>query len=159
MDRVKASRMTSNSIIVCETSGRWGAALRRELPSGMLLVETRSLHELWEQLEEFPAAIVALELTADKREPVLSALVRIGRLFPNALSLVFAERSLASWEDAVREAGAIHFIVSPRRLDEMGEIVRRRMMDVSHHAAVAAEGETISIEQRIVASLPWSGGE
>jgi hypothetical protein len=151
--------MTSNSIIVCESSGHWAAALRRELPRGMSLVETRSLQEFWERLEESPAAIVALEFTADKREPVLATLMRIGRMFPNVVPLVFAERRLAGWEDAVREAGAIHFVVSPRRLEEVGEMFRRRMINVTQHAAMAAEDETLSIEQRIFATLPWGRSE
>jgi hypothetical protein len=125
----------------------------------MSLVETRSLQEFWERLKESPAAIGALEFTIDKREPVLAALVRIGRMFPNVVPLVFAERRLAGWENVVREAGAIHFVVSPRRLEEVCEIARRRTMNVTQHVAMAPDDHGLSIEQRIFATLPWGGGE
>lgn len=149
--------MKSNSIslIACEATGRWAAALRRELPRGVSLVETRSLSEMWQRLADCPNAVVVLEATPEKIEPTLAALLRIGREFPQALSMVLADRTLLAWEDAVREAGAAHFINSPRRLPEMGEIVRRRMQSFSE-SALDAGGEDQAIEQRIFATLPWA---
>jgi hypothetical protein len=129
----------SNSLIVCETTGQWAAALRRELPQDVSLVETRSLSELFERLSQRPSAMVALELTAEKKEPTLAALVRIGREFPQAAPIVLADRTLTAWEDLAREAGAIHFVVSPRKLAEVGEIARQRITNLPECVTGAAD--------------------
>jgi hypothetical protein len=142
-------------IIVCETSGHLAMGLRKGLPPGVSLIETRGLAELWQRLGACPAATVAMELTAGKTEPMMAALLRIGREFPLAVSIVLADRALVGWEVAAREAGAMHFIASTRQLGEIGEIVRRQMKCQSEHVADSGE-EPQSIEQRILATLPWS---
>ena len=142
------------SIIVSETNGHWAAGLRRFLPREASLIETRSSDELWPRLATCPGAVVALELTAGKTDPMMAALVRIGREFPLVVSIVLAERALSAWEDAAREAGATHFVASPRRLAEVGDIMRRQMKSLSQIGADSDEGQ--SIEERILATLPWA---
>ena len=142
------------SIIVCETNGHWAAGLRRFLPREALLIETRSLDELWLRLATCPAAVAALELTTGKTDPMMAVLVRIGREFPLVVTIVLAVRALSAWEDAAREAGATHFVASPRRLAEVGDIVRRRMKCLSQIVAYSDAGQ--SIEERILATLPWA---
>ncbi len=143
------------SAIVCESDGRWAAPLRRELPQGISLVEIRSLSELWPLLPGCPGAVVILELMAEKKQQLVAALLRIDREFSQVMPIVVADRKLSAWEDAAREAGAAHFIASPRRSSELGETVKRRMCGL---AAVAGAGgeENLSVEERIFATLPWA---
>jgi hypothetical protein len=142
------------SIIVCETGGRWAAALRKELPPGMPLVETRSLGELWQWLPRCPDAVIMLELKAERIGPVVAGLLQIARQFPRVMPIVVADRKLSAWENACREAGAVHFVTSPRRLAEVADIVQRRMNNLQKFDADDSE-EHQSIEERILATLPW----
>lgn len=141
--------------IVSETDGRWAAALRTELPRGAALVETRSLSELWSLLPGCQNSTVILELKPGKEAQLLAALMRIARKYPRVISIVVAHRKLSSWEDVVREAGALHFIAAPRRLPEVAEIVRRRCSSLSAYNADGGE-EAQLIEERIFATLPWA---
>ncbi len=146
--------MNQMQLIICETKGDWAAELSRRLPTGMPLIETRSLDEVWERLNDAFAATVALQLTAHRAEQILAALVRLDRDYPHAAAIILADRSLAGWENVVREAGAVHFVPSPRQVDEIVALLRRR----SQFAAIdmpATLTETTSLEDRILASLPW----
>ena len=126
----------------------------RRLPASVSLVETRSLGEMWERLQSAPTAVVALELTADRAEPLLAALARLDREFPQAVPLILAERSLVGWEEIVRQAGAVHFVSSPRRVDEVVEIVRHRAAAAVANQLLSSD-ESVSLEDQILASLPW----
>ena len=102
-------------VILMERSGQWAAALRIELPEGAIrLIETRSLEECWRRLAEWPRALVAIEVTAERIEAVAAGLRRLERRFPESRAIVLAERGLAACGDLLREAGAIHFASSPR---------------------------------------------
>lgn len=51
-------------LIVCERTGRWAVALRRELAgSGVRVHESRSIAECWQGLAESPAGFAVVELT------------------------------------------------------------------------------------------------
>jgi transcriptional regulator with GAF, ATPase, and Fis domain len=53
-------------LIVCERTGRWAVALRRELAeAGVRVWETRTLADCWTELAESPASFLVLELGAD----------------------------------------------------------------------------------------------
>jgi hypothetical protein len=145
--------MNHMQLIICETKGDWAAELSRRLPAGMSLVETRSLDELWERLNNAPAATVALQFTALQAEAILAAVVRLDRDYPHTTAIILADRSLAGWEHVVREAGAVHFIASPRQVDEVVALLQRRSQFAA--ADVPASDETPSLEERILASLPW----
>jgi DNA-binding NarL/FixJ family response regulator len=145
--------MGTMQIIICESTGDWAAELCRRLPANVSLIETRSLGETWQRLSASPAAVVALELTASQAEQVVAAVQRIDREFPRAAAIVLATRELSAWEALVREAGAIHFVGSPRKLDEIVELVRRRAALASERGAAAADSN--SLEDQILAGLPW----
>jgi response regulator RpfG family c-di-GMP phosphodiesterase len=140
-------------VIICESAGDWAAELCRRLPANVSLIETRSLDDLLRQLDQMPAAVVALELTASQGKQVVTAVHRIDREFPRATTIVLAARDLSPWEGLVREAGAIHFVGSPRKVDEIVELVRRRAALASEHGAAAADSN--SLEDQILAGLPW----
>jgi DNA-binding LytR/AlgR family response regulator len=136
-------------LIVTERSGRWAVALRRELSAaGLRLREARSLPECWDLLAETPEAFLVLELTAANAAPLVQRLAGVPRQFPAARAAVVAERGLAEFEVLVREAGAVHFVCSPRRLAPLAAAVRRHMVQLPPPPQGLAE--------RIWAGLPWA---
>jgi DNA-binding NarL/FixJ family response regulator len=138
-------------LIVLERDGHWAAALRRELDDAAVrIVETRSWDEVWQLLGQSPSALVAAELSPATPERTLAALARIERVYPQAAIIVLADRRLAGYRDLLLEAGALHFISSPRRLPEIGAILRRRA--ARFDGPVAADDPLEEIRN----NLPWS---
>jgi hypothetical protein len=147
--------MDQIAVIVMEHSGDWAAAMRLRFdPSDVRLIETRTLDECWRRLVRQPAALAALELTADNVRPLLATLLRLQSELPEVRAIVMAERRLNAYGDLVREAGAIHFIVSPRALGDVNVLVGRRTIQLA-----SASRETSDFDDprpAILANLPWS---
>ena len=134
--------------IVLERTGRWAVALRRELPGpGVRIHETRSVPDCWEMLARHPASFVVAELTRANAGALLDRMAWLERDFPLTRVAVVAERSLASCEWLMREAGAVHFTVSPRQL--------RPLVCLAVRHLEAAPRPQRSITEQISASLPW----
>jgi DNA-binding NtrC family response regulator len=148
--------MSRVALIVMERTGDWTAALRSRLePSDVRLCETRMIEECWQRLVQQPTALAALELTAENVRPLLAALLRLHVELPEVRAIVMAERKLAAYENLVREAGAIHFVVSPRSLSDVVELVRRRTAQLA--AATAHRADDLADPRpEILANLPWS---
>jgi hypothetical protein len=137
-------------LIVLERDGHWAAALRLAMGDAVVpLVEIRSWDECWPRLEKRPSALVAVELTDANVDAVVAALERIDRRFPQAAVLILAERTLAPYRSVLCEAGALHFVSSPRKLGGVNEILRR----CSNFSETAASASSRLDE--IVAELPW----
>jgi hypothetical protein len=126
--------MNPLQLLIYETSGQWAAVLRRELPAGVTISEIRSFEELWGQLAA-TEPVVALELTTAKFEATLAAIGRLSLAYPAALTLVVANRGLAEWRELVIEAGAAHFIASPRQIGEIVNIIKRHLATTGDKAA------------------------
>jgi DNA-binding NarL/FixJ family response regulator len=140
-------------LIVFERDGHWAAALRREFDFAGVRVtvsEARSWDEVWQALGQFPTALVAAELTEAGAERLLAALARVERRHPETAIVVLADRRLAPYRDLLREAGALHFLTSPRRLSEVADIVCRRTARFESTAGPAGPLEEIR------ANLPWA---
>jgi len=134
-------------LIVCERSGRWAVTLRRELAeAGVRVWETRTLADCWEELAASPASLLVVELGGDVAG-LLRCLARLPRQFPRARLAVVADRSLASYEGLMREAGAVHFLSSPRRIGPLAQLACR------HLAQVPPLQQNLT--ERIWAGLPW----
>ncbi|MBL8829570.1 MAG: hypothetical protein JNM18_21505 [Planctomycetaceae bacterium] len=138
-------------LVFCEKTGQWATWWRGIRPSTgtppATVIETRSLAACREELNGQPAAFVVLELTAANLSAVLDLLADQERLWPRAAIVVVADRSLGDWEPIVREAGALAWSTSPRRLRPLVEMACR------HTALHARPYETI--HAAIDASLPW----
>lgn len=135
-------------LIVCERSGEWAVALRRELgEAGPRVYETRSLPECWQSLAGHEASFLLLELSPATVDDLIARLASLEREFPAARAVVVAERSLADYEKLLREAGAVHFVSSPRLLGEVAELARR-------HFAQSPRSRRPLMEE-IRARLPW----
>jgi hypothetical protein len=74
-------------------------------------------------------------------------MARIGRDYPWARLAVVAGRELAAAEWLLREAGAVHFLTSPRQLAGLMRTARRHLEAVPRPQSSPAE-ETW-------AALPW----
>jgi hypothetical protein len=135
-------------LIVCERAGQWSAALRVELAeSGVRVWECRRLAEAWSALAETPGAFVIAEVTQENVAELLERLSWLGRDFPFARAAAVADRGFAQYEWLVREAGAVHFMTSPRRLAPLAGIVLRHLANVP-----VPEQPLVD---RIWATLPW----
>ena len=142
-----ATRHDPARLIVCERMGRWAVALRRELAdAGVRVWETRTFADCWEELADSPASFVILELGPDV-EGLLRRLTRRSREFPAARTAVVADRRLTDHQWLMREAGAVHFVCSLRRVGPLAQLACR------HLAQVPPPQQ--SLTERIWSNLPW----
>ncbi len=139
---------SSARLIVCEAGGSWSIGLRSELAeTGVRVWECRGLPEAWEALTQTPAALLLAEATPVNIEDLLRRMAWFSRDFPHARIAVAAHRNMARYEWLFREAGAVHFLTSPRRLPPLAGLV------VRHLANAPTSSQTLV--ERLWASLPW----
>lgn len=151
--------MTLASLILLERTGAWAVALRRVLgATPVQVIETRSLAECWQQLAMAPTATLVWELTTDNLGALVGGLLRLNRDFPGAAAVVVADRRLSVAGGLVREAGAVHFVSSPRALEPVADIVRRRVAAQAKSPLAAAPSIAGwgNLLNEITAGLPWS---
>jgi len=144
-------RITENvpsaRLIVCERTGQWAVALRRELNAmGVRVWETRSLADCWDELAISPASFMIVEL-ADNAGPLLRRMTRLPREYPAARVAIIADRSFVQYEWLLREAGAVHFLYSPRQVGTLAEMIGR------HLAQAPITQQTLT--EQIWTALPW----
>jgi hypothetical protein len=147
--------MQPATIVFCERTGRWAVAWRTvwdrfgpATPDGPLqIVETRGSDECRETLARTPGAFLAIELTAAGADATLDLLADVMTKFPLIAAAVLAEVEMAEYEWLAREAGAMHFVSSPRQLPSLFGPVRR-------HAARAPAME-MGLPEEIWLRLPW----
>jgi hypothetical protein len=142
---MQLSESSAAKLIVCERTGRWAVALRREL-AGVRVWETRSLADCRDELVENPASFAIVELGPNLRG-LLHFLASQPRRFPGARLAVVADRTQADYEWLMREAGAVHFLCSPRQVVLLVRLACR------HLAQVPPPQQ--SLADRIWSSLPW----
>ncbi len=139
-------------LLVCEATGGWAIALRRELVGLRLRVhETRSVVEAWAELARAPASFLVVELSRASVEPFLERLAWLEQDYPLARVAVVAERALEDCEWLVRAAGVVHFTTSPRQLTGLAQTVCRHLQTVPRSPRNLAD--------EIWASLPWAKGQ
>ena len=143
--------MSDARVIVCEKTGRWATALRRAFRGLQLRVtETRSLTACWQELEQCPTSLVALEFVPDNREAILRRLLDLHSRYRWAQAIVLAERGSEPFEWILREAGAIHVLFSPRSLAATARLARRHA-----HSVPRAD---IDIREAVWRRLPFAVG-
>ncbi len=139
--------MSMPHVIVCERTGTWAAAIRRQLPLDIRMRQTRGLAECVAELAEAPMSLLVLELTAQNLAGVLEVLGRLPGRFPLAQAIVVSDSRLKHSEWLVREAGAIYIAPSSRELAGLEETVRNHLRCVpATRAGFAAE---------VWDALPW----
>lgn len=135
-------------LIVCERSGRWAIALRRELAgAGVRVWETRQWVDCWDELAASPASFVVAEFDP-RAEELLERLVRLPRDFPAARVAAVTDRRWSEYDALVREAGAVDFVDSPRKAGRLARLACRHLAD--------APTPSRSLIERIWDGLPWT---
>lgn len=140
--------MNTPGVIVCERTGKWATALERHLPPAVRLRQTRSLGECVGVLATAPASLLALEVTRENLASLLSVLGDLGHKFPLARALVLADRGWERYQWLFREAGAVHFSVSPRESEALARLARR------HLGRITPPREDLATQ--IWDALPWN---
>lgn len=140
--------MNAPSVIVCERSGKWATALGRHLPPALRVRQTRALSECIGVLAAAPASFLALEATRENLTQLLSLLGDFGHKFPLARALVLADRGFERYEGLFREAGAVHFSVSPRESAELARLAGKHLGGMTPARVFLAE--------QVWDTLPWS---
>jgi hypothetical protein len=135
-------------LIVCERLGRWAVLLREKVAeAGVRVWETRSLADCREEIALSPASLVVIELTTNNVQELLNTVSRWPRDYPLLRWVAVADRSLADFEWLLREAGAVHFVSSPRQIAPLAQLACR------HLAQIPPPPQ--SLTERIWSSLPW----
>jgi hypothetical protein len=138
-------------VIVCERTGKWARAIAPHLPAAAVLREVRGLPACGAELASAGASLVAVELEPERWPSLCQFLVELSRRFPRARAVVLANQERASEETAVREAGAVHWVVSTRRAGEVGSMAARHLGQFPPRLDGAHRG----IWQR----LPWKAAD
>ena len=135
-------------LVVCERTGRWAVALRRELAGvGLRVWESRSMADSGTLLGESPASFVVLELSVSKIEETLDFIRNWQAEFPLFRFAMVADRDLATYKWFMHEAGAVDFICSVRRIGALAQTACRHLAQVPPLPQ--------SLTERIWANLPW----
>ncbi len=136
-------------LVVCERSGEWATALRRQIPSGEAsLRQVRSSDDAWQVFSEFPASFFVWELVGERLGDQLTRLVELRRRFPRTQVAVIASREMIEMEWSIREAGALHVSFSIRNLNPLVRLARRHLRLV--------DSCDPNLRQQILSELPWT---
>ena len=154
LNRQETLEMTTmNRLIVCERTGRWAAALRREFSQPIR--QTRSLSQCWKELSAVGAGFAVVELTESNVEDLLRRMAQLQRDLPFVRLAVVAARRLAGYQWLMREAGAIHFVCSSRQLGPLALSASRHLENLLQSWQTSPSQDST---ERIWASLPWQDG-
>jgi hypothetical protein len=149
---------TTPAWIVCETSGRWTAALRVALArqGGAIgrsrTQEVRSLAELEVEADKATSPRVLVEVRPDNFGATLNWLFQCWQRNTRAVALLGADLAPGLATEALLEAGALAVVDSPRRIAAILDIARRLVVS---QAQAKNHGSAESIADRAWAALPW----
>lgn len=141
--------MKHSRFVVCERTSDWAVALRWALADSRVRVyETRSWADCRQELADSPASLLALEMGQHNVADVGRWLVELGWCFPRSAAVVLTSRELSHCQWALREAGALHVVISRRDLSQVSRLVIR-FLDV------AAQTDR-DFSSTLLDRLPWS---
>ena len=141
--------MSQAKFIVFERVSDWSLVLRPRLAEhGILLREVRSLAECQLCLIDFPASMLAMELTTNNVMSIINGITELTQKAPLARVVILARYNCAHLEWMLREAGVIEFVLSPRRLEAIVEVAKRHFRSLPTN-----EG---AIMKQLGIQLPWS---
>lgn len=143
--------MGSARVIVCETTSRWAVSLRRQLPPLIVarLLETRYWEDCWQEAVARPASLVAVEVTDANLEQLTTTLPRLPSRRADTVVVALLSRPWLSAQWLLREAGAVHVVVSTRAVGELVRLIERYWRRV-----MAAEA---AMPMPPWHRLPWEG--
>jgi hypothetical protein len=94
-----------------------------------------------------PTSFVVAELTEGNTDALLRRMAWLGRDYPLARIAIVAARGMAGYRWLMREAGAVHFVDSPRRLRPLAELACRHLRN--------APARPRTLKRQILDRLPW----
>ncbi len=120
--------MVSARFILCERTGKWAVAFRRQVRDKRLRIyETRSLDQCWDELSQAPWSIVGVEVTVANMSQVAIWLEQLRHERPRARAVLLGQRGLEPAEWLLRQAAAAHVVYSPRDLQPVLDMVDRHL--------------------------------
>lgn len=140
--------MTNCRLILCEKTGHFAPAVRRELANNSpRIVETRSLSGCEAALAESPESLVAIEVTAANLESVIDFLAHFSHRYPRAsfIALLTAETEAA--ETLLAEAGAVSVFRSILDAPALAHLAKRK--------SLGASPIDLSLPDFVAQRLPW----
>lgn len=158
--------------ILCERSPRWTAALRlaraRQSSSSLTRIcEVRNLRDLAATLDARPHSLVLIEIVPTNLAAVLAWLADASRRYswarfaalldgefgqPLSIHLAQSRDDRQDAIDALAEAGAAEFALSPRHLRGILALARRHQTWLASHATPP---DNLSIDAWAWSLLPW----
>lgn len=140
----------SAKLIVCERTGRWASALRREWGDRRPRIrETRHLDDAWQELADAGASCLVIEASHPRVAAVVVWLQRLSAERPVARALVVSDGELTSSENLLLlEAGAVWVHGDRRDVTTVARLAAR------HVASYPAADRTW--REQLFARLPWS---
>jgi hypothetical protein len=139
--------MKASTVILCECSGRWAAAILRNLPATAQLVQVRGRDQCLAHVTDAPTSIVALEVTSANAQEIVELASHVARRYPWSTIVVLAGEEMVDCQQLAREAGAAHVFSSPRDLGGWRQTVER------HFARIPLE--PLEFAESVWHSLPW----
>ena len=142
-------------LLVYEQSLRWTTALRRLDPT-LEPMRLRSLRSLAHRVAQFPASLLFWELRLAELRNLLSVIddlkSRAPRLLPFAFCPELPRMTPADVEElrfALLEFGVPELLGTPRDLDSLLPIIRRRLAETLPE---------LSLQESVQQRLPWKPG-
>ena len=144
--------------LVCESSGRWAAALRatcarlpKDQPTARLY-EVRTLENLSTHLDEQKCDLVLIEVGRENLTEVLQLLVRRGPRLGRFVALK-EESAGQSVADLLLEAGAVDVVESPRQLS--GLLALHNRLAAVRGPIGGGIGDRQSFTEWAWSTVPW----
>jgi DNA-binding NtrC family response regulator len=136
------------SLIVLEKTSHWAAALRTALDGSQPpIIETRSIAGCQAALDESPASIVAIEVTAPNLDAAVGFVAGRSRQEPPAATVALMTNELSSAALLLREAGALDVATSVLDAPRLARLIRRHMKH--------APQPKLTVQQLAAERLPW----
>ena len=140
--------MSKCSLILCEKTGAWAAALRAIAPPQAVdIVETRGLPAADAALAQAGASVLALQITADNMTSIVDFWLETAVQYPRARMVGLADAGNAAGAVVLREAGAIDVICSVLDLPRLSRLADRQ--------AARTPRREVSIGEWTSARMPW----
>lgn len=113
----------------------------------VIVVGVRSVGDCLALLAQWPGSVVAIEVSQSNLEEAFAAICRLQRVRPPSAVMALAARGLEAAEPLLREAGAVHVMLSRQELKFAATIFK--------HDCQAKLNSDESIRERVWRRMPW----
>lgn len=136
-------------LIVCERTGHWAALLRAAMDHDAIpIVETRSWAACEEAVIRSPESLVAVEVTSETVERVLTFVAAVQSRFSRIRCVGLTSEDIAGSECLLREAGLVDIVQSTLEIPRLIRFAKR----LQQHAPEAETDLVTFVDSK----MPWS---